>query len=409
MVLKMRPIEPDEYPRFHRAASTTFGETPSDQEIEAERLGFEFERSLAVFEGAEIVATAGAYTFQLTLPGLECVSAAGVSYITVLPTHRRRGILTSIMRRQFADFAERGEPVAILTASESIIYGRFGFGIATDDLRISIPTEHGAFIRAIETPGRMRMLAADEARRILPVIYDAMRVSQPGALNRPDGYWESMLSDPESRRNGASALTFVVYEAQPSKYDGFVIYRVKSEWEGGFPKYTVMVSDLIGLTVEANAALWRYCLDMDLVTTVIARHRPVNEPLRWLLADPRRMVVLSYNDFLWLRLLDVSAALSARRYSTSDRLAFAVTDTFCPDTAGTYTLEGSPAEACCERSSADPDLALDVADLGAAYLGGVRFSSLARAGRVRELRPGALHRADAMFSFDPAPWCCTGF
>ena len=201
----------------------------------------------------------------------------------------------------------------------------------------------------------------------------------------------------------------MTYTARSGQVDGAAYYRVQSRWEDGLPAGTLLLRELIAVTPEAHAALWRYCLNVDLVQTVRATVRPVDEPLRWLLAEPRRLRTTALYDDLWVRLVDIPAALAARRYATTGRLVLDVADPFCPENAGRYELEAGPDGAACRPTTAAADLALDVADLGAAYLGGVRFGTLAQAGRVAELETEALARADALFTSEPAPWCATPF
>jgi predicted acetyltransferase len=191
--------------------------------------------------------------------------------------------------------------------------------------------------------------------------------------------------------------------------DGFVSYRVAGKWEDGFPTGSLLINDLFTTTPDAYSALWHYCLNVDLVTVVRAPNRSLDEPLRWLLADPRRLRVTRQHDFLWVRLLDVPRALAARRYMAADHLVLEVADAFCPANGGRYALEGGPDGAVCRATSAAADLRLGAEELGAVYLGGARFSTLARAGRVVEARPGALRRADALFAAEPLPWCATDF
>jgi predicted acetyltransferase len=217
------------------------------------------------------------------------------------------------------------------------------------------------------------------------------------------------VRDPEWTRRGASRHFDVVYESEPGRVDGWVGYRIEERWPGGLPANLVRVGALHGLTPEADAALWRYCLDLDLAATVRLRDRPLDEPIRWRLADPRRLRTVHVGDQLWLRLLDLPAALAARRYAAAGELVLEVTDTLRPANQGRFRLEGGPDGADCRPTADRADLALDVADLGAAYLGGARLATMARAGRVAELTPGALLRADAMLASDPAPWSTTHF
>lgn len=409
MNYEIRPITPDEFPAFARAGASAFGEHVDLEDLERERGIFEFDRSLGVLDDGCFVASTAIYSFELTLPGLTTLPAAGVTWVGVMPTHRRRGILTAMMRRQLDDVAERGEALAILLSSESNIYGRYGYGTATFSIQVEIDPHFGALARPGTTKGRLALIDKERAAEVLPGVYDRFRRMQPGMLTRRDAWWKNYFLDLERWRDGASARFYLIYEPAPGQVDGYVCYRIKGNWENGFPNNTLLFLDSAITTPEAEGALWEYCLNVDLVRTVKASNRPGDEPLRWRLAEPRRLRTTSYDDFLWARIVDVSAALAGRRYATSGKLVVALTDAFRPATAGTYLLEGGPDGAICRATSASPDLSMEIADLGAAYLGGVRFSTLSRAGRVVEERPGALSRADALFASDPAPWCTTDF
>jgi predicted acetyltransferase len=410
MSWEIRPITPDEFPTFIRVDGAAFSSPQTDEDIEAARGPFEFGRSLAAIEDGRFIGSAGAMSFDLTLPGYTTIPVAGVTWVAVLPTHRRRGVLTALMRRQLDDIRARGEALAVLTASESLIYRRFGYGAATSTIYVEIERSHNAFVEPRSFPGRYRFVEQEVAiNELLPPLYDAVRRSRVGELSRTPAKWKSQYRTPNAPFNGFSPRLYVVYELQAGQVDGAVIYRSKLEWTDGVPDGTLQSSELIARTPEAYAALWRYCLDADLVARVRGLHRPVDDPLRWMLADSRRMQVTHLADNLWVRLLDSPVALGARRYATAGRLTLEVSDTFLPELAGRYILEGGPDGAVCTRSDQPPDLRLDVASLGATYLGGVSFSVLAQAGFVREETPGALARADAMFATFPAPYCSTPF
>lgn len=410
MDYEIRAIGNDEFPAFALAGEMGFGSASISDEDLAELIKtIELDRTMAVFDGTEIVGTGGAFSFQMTVPGLTTMPAAGVSWITVLPTHRRRGILRRMMQHQLADVRRRGEPLAILLASESVIYGRFGYGLSTTQVRYEIEPHHGTFGRAPESPGRVSIIDKERAKEILPAVYDRARQLHPGALSRPAEWWALYLSDPERHRSGQSARFYVSYESRPGRVDGYCAYRVKQKWDDGFAQNQLMLGQLETTTAEARAGLWRYLLNVDLMTSIRTFPFPIDEPLRWMLADPRRLRVTEYGDFLWTRLVDIPKALSGRRYPTEDRLSFEVVDEFLPDNSGRYLLEGGPDGATCKRSRTKPDLTLQVADLGAAYLGAVHFTTLARAGRVVENTAGALRRADLMFATEPAAYCATDF
>jgi predicted acetyltransferase len=409
MDIELRTITSEQSREYAEVIGIAFGETVSDEELADHERGFEWERSIAAFDGDRIVATGGADSMELTLPGLTTIPVGGLTAISVLPTHRRRGILRAMILRHFEDVEARGEPVSALGASESAIYGRFGYGMATSSAEYEIDTRHGAFLRPPAGPGRLRLLDPEEAGKLLPAFYDRYRRGQPGELTRKPAWWERYVRDPEWTRHGASRHYDVVYESEPGRVDGWVGYRIEDRWPGGLPANLVRVGALYGLTPEADAALWRYCLDLDLAATVRLHDRPLDEPIRWRLADPRRLRTTHVGDQLWLRLLDLPAALAARRYAAEGKLVFQVTDALRPGNQGRFRLEGGPDGADCRPTGDQPDLALDVADLGAAYLGGARLATMARAGRVVELTSGALLRADAMLASEPGPWSTTHF
>jgi predicted acetyltransferase len=407
MTFQMRPVTMEEWPAFVRAAETTFGGQSTDQEIERYRTTFEPDRSLAVFAGERIAATAGALSLELTLPGLVRVPVAGVAYVGVLPTFRRRGLLSQMMRRQLADIRAHGEAIAVLTASESLIYGRFGYGVATSRMHYEIERRHAQLAAAVQAEGELCLVEQAEALPSLMALYDELRLRQPGAVSRTRTFWEAEMLYPVTP--DAGARFFVLYTGASGHVEGAAYYRQQRQWKDNLSQTTVLVEELLAVTSSARAALWRYILALDLVAKVRAVNRPVDEPLRWMLADPRRLRVTALHDDLWLRPIDIPVALAARRYAEVGRLVLAVEDTFLPENTGTYTLECGQDGAECRRIDAAADLALGVAELGATLLGGVRFSTLAAAGRIAERSPGALARADALFAAEAVPYSGTPF
>ena len=408
---EIRPVTDDEAGPFFRTTFIAFGAHAEERDIEQVRISFFPERSLAVFDGGRVVGTAGAYPFELTLPGLRTTAMEGVTYVGVLPSHRRRGILNALMRRQLDDVHAAGVAIAGLTASESIIYGRFGYGLATSHLELEIEKVHSRFQNPVADEGRCVLLDKGEAAKVLPGLHDRVRLTRPGDLNRFERYWDEWFSDPKHDRGGASARFYVVHESANGEPDGYLAYRTREHWDDGLPRNTVEVAELRAFDPRAEAALWRFALDIDLVDKVRAHRQALDEPLRWLVADPRRVRVVGRHDHLWLRLVDLPAALEARGYDTEDDLVLEVEDQFCDWNSGRWRLQTGPDGASCTRAKAKAkvDLSLSAADLGAAYLGGVQFSTLARAGRASEQRTGALGRADRVFACDPVPWCTTGF
>ncbi|MGB2694116.1 MAG: GNAT family N-acetyltransferase [Dehalococcoidia bacterium] len=401
MTHEIRPIVPEEFEAFAAAAATAFGNPTSAEHQERERHIYEFDRSLAVFDGEEIVGTTGIYSFDLTVPG-GALPAAGVTWVSVKPTHRRRGVLSSMMQRQLSDVRERGEVIAALWASESIIYGRFGYGIAAHGAELRIERDHTALAPGETPTGRCRLVSREEALSSWPTVYDRALPTQPGMYSRSQAWWEHKTLRNVEHGEPPGARFFVQYEEDGQPL-GFARYRVKVDGRDGIPYSTLYVSDLIATTGAAYRALWQYLFGVDLIGVIEAGRRHVDEPLVWMLTDPRRLL-RRVQDRLWVRVIDVAGALEARRYAAEGRVVFNVKDAFCSWNEGRYELEGGPDGARCKRSDATAEVTLAAADLGAAYLGGTSLRTLARAGRVGgDAR--ALARADAMFSWHPRPWC----
>ena len=406
---EIRTLEDDEFGQMPSVFGTAFGFQPTDDNIADWKATTEMDRTLAAFDGDQAVGTAAAHSFELTVPGGQQIGAAGVTAVAVRTTHKRRGILTSLMKRQLTDVADRGEPVAILLASESVIYGRFGYGLSSSHHAIEIDPHHGEFLRPVADAGRFRQVDKDAASKLLPGLFDASRKRNPGDVDRNKAWWDVYFKDPEHDRQGASALFFVVHESAKGKADGYIAYRVKNEWRHGLPGNEIRINDLVADDASVYAASWRYLLDIDLAGSVTAWGRPIDEPARWLLKDPRRLRTTIQGDFLWTRIVDVPAALAGRRYGTEGDLVLEVTDDFLGFGAGRFALSGSPTEASCKAAKKKADISLSIADLGAIHLGGHAPSALARVGRIEENTKGALARADALFVTHPAPFCRTGF
>jgi predicted acetyltransferase len=416
----LRPITPDEFDDFCAVPIQAFNDSEPQAELtELERLVFEFDRSLAAFDGDAIVGTAAAYSFQLTVPG-GITGAGGVTFVSVLPTHRRRGILSAMMRHQLADIAARGEPVAALYASEAGIYGRYGYGCASGQLSLTVRRGEGTLGPAVTGaagaggagPVRLRAAPPGEVCTELAKVYDAAVPHRPGMLARDERWWQAILADPEFHRRGMSAQKCLLAgdDAGPR---GYALYRTKPDWDDDdLPYGRLSVRELIATDPAATAALWADLLTRDLIGEVVAGHRPVDDPLLDMLTDRRR--ARSYlTDGLWIRLIDVGAALRQRRYSGPADLVIEVTDDLLPANAGRWRLQcpgpadgGTPS---CERTRAAADIVLPVAALGAGYLGGTRLGALAAAGLVTERKEGAVARLSAAMYSDPAPWCPSMF
>lgn len=416
----IRPISEDEFPAFcaviHHAFNSTY---PADEEARHDLGVFEFDRTLAAFDEAEIVGTATAFSFRMTVPG-DAAAVAGVSAVATASSHRRRGILTSLMHRQLADIRDRGEAVAALFASEAGIYYRYGYGAATGELDLTIRRGEGV-LRTQATaprpgrkasPQRLRIAEPRNATAELAKVYESVQRDRPGMHARDDRWWDNILWDPEHRRSGFGPLRCVIAEDDAGPR-GYALFSAKPSWtDDGLPEGVLEVRELMAADPAAGAAVWEHLLHRDLVGEVRARSRPVDEPLLYLLADPRRARPRLL-DGLWVRLVSVPEALAMRRYSCAVDVVIEVADDLIAENAGRWRLRapglaaGEPAT--CERTSAAADLTVPVQSLGAAYLGGTRLGALAAAGLAEQARPGAIAALSAALSWEPAPWSPTIF
>ena len=398
MPITVRAITEDELPVMLEIDRRGFGATPRTPDRPESWVRAELDRTRCAFDAGDLIACTRSYTFELTMPGGAFVPVAGVSSVAVQPTHRRRGVLTEMMGALHDDARERGEIAAVLTASEGMIYGRFGYGPATWRLGCSIDRVHGRFARPVADAGRTRMVARGEADVIYQQVYEACRRARAGAVSRPDFWWPEVFWVTEP----GHAFFEVVHEDEHGRADGYVSYEIKGEWHGGIADRQLWVWDLQATNPTTRAALWEFVLGVDLVVTVKATNLPPDEPLRFLLADNRKLRTDYLIDSVWLLPLDAPAVLAARTYSAPGAIVIEIVD---PDASGTrIALDGGPDGARAEaRPTATPDLSCSRATLGTASLGGTSWSTLAAAGAVDEHTPGAIARADAMFATTPAP------
>jgi predicted acetyltransferase len=403
---QLRPITAEEWGPFVRAMTTTFGEALSGPYLESPPPTAELDRSLALPDGDRFAATAGLYSLQMSVPG-GVVPTAGVTWVTVAPTHRRRGLLTAIMRRQLDEVHAAGrEPVAALWAAESAIYGRFGYAAAAQRggwtgaahrLRLRPDVDCGT--------GSVRLVEVEEFRPAAAALHEQVRRFVPGNMARDDGWWERRLRDDAELQDGGPAQQLALHIEGDRTVTGYVHYRLKGrEDERSDPDGTLTVGEVRATTPAAYAALWRFLLSHDLVRTVEAPYASADDPVRHLLADPRAWHARP-TDALWVRLVDVGAALSARRYPARLDMVLEVRDRFCDWNDGRWHVWGHPAGAFCDRTDRDPDLVIDIEALSAAYLGGVSLATLQGAGRVTEISPGAVVQASTAFRWPIEPWC----
>ena len=357
------------------------------------------QRVHAGFDGEQVVSGSGAFAFDLTVPGGQ-VRAAGLTIVGVLPTHRRRGYLRAMMRSQIDDVRGRGEALAVLWATEDTIYGKFGFGTASMAAEIDVPREHAAPFAQIDVPGQARLVPLSEAEPLIAPVYARVARETPGMFARSSAWWQDrLLIDQPWRRQNGGALRCAVWESGGSA-TAYAFYRVNQTFERGKSTGHIFVLEAMGATAAATHAIWRFLFGIDFLARVKAIYLPLDHPLLLSLAAPRRLNFL-VREGLWVRLIDVGAALVARSYATDDAVVIDITDEVCPWNAGRWRI----ARGGVERTTADADLACAVASLGCVYLGGFNFAELARALRATELREGAIARADVLFRTDRKPWC----
>lgn len=404
MEYPIRPMDPAERVPFFGAMASSFGRDFDAEQLESESGPDirEYERSTAVWDGEQVAGTAGIWTFETTAPG-GVLPTAGVTWVSVRPTHRRKGILTAMMRHQLDAIHERGEPLATLWASESVIYGRFGYGNAAEGASLRINRHRAALRDAGRSSGRTRFVEREAALRDWPAVYDRIRLAQPGMHSRHTNWWEARNFRLHDRLApaGFTGHSLVQYE-EDGKVLGYVMYRTKGQDTDGVPDGVVRVTELMAETDAAYSALWEFVFGIDLIGTIEAPLRRVDEPLTWMLTDPRQLH-RTVSDTLWVRLVDVAVALAGRRYLSEGSLVIGVADQFCPWNSGGYLLTGGPSGATCSPTTRTPQITLNANDLGAVFLGGVRFQTLARANRI-EGPAESIRLADRMFQWDCLPW-----
>ena len=406
--MEIRPTTDDDLDVFVDTALAAFGrfrEAPTEGGG-AWWSALEMDRGLlALTADGRPVGTAAAYSFELTLPGEVLVPVAGVTAVGVLPSHRRQGVLTAMMRRQLAEVRARGEFLSVLLASDALIYRRFGYGPATYTQRLTVRRHRADFAPsrargAVDGPatGSVELLRRAECGEVLEEVYDRYRRAQPGALSRPHRWWASRAGRPPI----SPAPRYVaVHRDADGVPDGYASYALDEP-------DTLTVDETIATDDAVSTALARFVLGHDLVGRVVFKHCPPEHPLRWQLADFRAGEVGHDTDWLWVRLLDVPRALTARRWSADGELVLDVDDPFLGE-HGRYLLTARDGEADCVPTDREPDLSLDVSDLGSVYLGGTAPSKLVRAGHVRAHRPGAADLADALFRAERPPHCLHWF
>ncbi|MEV8534787.1 GNAT family N-acetyltransferase [Streptomyces sp. NPDC051211] len=410
MTADIRPVAESELAEWLRTVQTGFltSTVVTDGDLAQRAKYNDISRTIGAFDPdtGGCVATFRTFPQQLTVPGGAAVPADAVTNVTVLPTHRRRGLLTRMMTEELAAAKERGEVLSTLIAAEYPIYGRYGYGPATTAAEWEIDVPRTGLDRRWSRPadgGRIDLVDAAEARRVGPDLHDRLRAGTPGAVDRTERWWnlatglETLDSRPYAER------FFAVYRSAAGEVQGLAAYQSDDHWtDAKVPLNTVHVKDLLAVTPQAERALWEFLCSIDWVLKVRTGHRAPDDLLPLLLPDPRAARTVTAADFLWVRLLDVVRALEARTYAVPGQLVLEVEDP-AGLAGGRYRLDAG-ARACARTEDA-PDLVLGVSELGSLYLGDESVSRLAALGRVRELRPGAVALADAVFRTARRPWC----
>ena len=400
--LGIRAGTADDWQAISNLLGFNFHHTYDDETRAIEGSVFEPERSLVVADQGEIVGHAAAYTRNLTVPGGP-IPAAYVTLVSVAPTHRRQGLLTRMMHRQLSEIAAAGrEPVAVLWASEGKIYPRYGYGLASQRLELEVATRE---VRPPAEPlagdARLRLVEPADAIPDFAKVYEQLRAERPGYASRDDRWWRFVLADPAADRGGATALRGVVHDT-PGGPTGYALWRTKGGWDSAGPNAEVWVREVVAADPAGYAALWRFLLGIDLARTASFNFATLDEPLLHLVDEPRRLGARAV-DGLWVRIVDLPAALAARRYATQVDVVLDVTDLLLAGNTGRWRLTGGPEGASCTPTEDPADLSCTVLELGSAYLGGPSLGALGAAGRVRELTPGSLARASTAFGWHRMP------
>lgn len=402
--LRVRPLSEADLDDILDLDSSAFGQDPPRDFLDDLVVPYlELDRYVGVRDPLahqELVASAAILSKKMTFPGGAVHPVAGVTWVAVRPGWRRRGLLRSMITEQLHGLHTTGaEPVAILTASEAALYGRYGYGQAIGQARLELL--HGASLRPGTATEAVVETRPERARPLARALYERVAPTVHGHLSRTDAVWNLRTSDHAELRDGASRRRWALHP------DGYVCYRVKAGWTQHGPNSQLVLDEICAATPSARASLWQYLMSMDLVRTVNYRAGWVDDPLRDLLLDPRRMQ-LTVSDHVWLRIVDLERAIGLRSYSAPFRAVVELTDVLCPWNAGTWALDLTGSGGTAARSTDGPQLRLDIIDLGAAFLGGTPLARLAAAGRVTG-DPATVRTLDAALATALAPWCPEGF
>lgn len=412
MPITIRPVTADELLPWFQQLATTFFIWPMEPEASTKTpwASKDLDRRIGAFDGDRIVATYRTFATELTLPGGAQVQASAVSAVSTRPTHRRRGILTSLIDFDIAACVERGDVASVLYAAEWPIYGRFGYGPATWQARWTLQTRAATVV----TPatGTMEVLPAAEARPIVAEIHREASAHRSGDIRRRDDNWDVDLGLIDSPGRTRWKGSVAIHRGEDDRPDGYLLLRGEERWEEGIPDNIAKVDELIGVTPAAEIELWRYVLSLDLVSEARANGFPTDLSLPWHLDDGRAAQLVRVNDGLWLRPYDVPGLLGGRAYEAEGTVVLEVVDRLgerSGPAAGRYRLDASPSGASCRATTDAADVTVTASILGAASLGGTRLADAVRGGGASEARPGALAAFDRLLRTSAQPWCSTFF
>lgn len=406
MGVEVRTITDDELARWGDAMWRGFLGQPPEGFADFVRPTYDLERTWAAFDGDGVVGTLRSFASELTVPGGAIIPSAALTNVTVAPTHRRQGLLRRMLDPDLDAAKERGEPVGMLIAAEFPIYGRFGYGSAADHALYEIDARTVQFVRP--GSGTVELVDGTALRKEAPALYERYRRAQPGAIERDDHWWDTTLRITPAPGGDPFKGYLALHRNEAGEPEGYVRYHTDGKWDARRPNVTLDIDEMLAVTPDAYARLWRYCCEVDWVATVKAHDRGTDEALLWMVDDARHATQRWRADFLWVRVLDVAAALSARTYLTPGRVVIEVADSNGL-AAGRFALDGGPDGASCTPTTESAGLAVSAEALGAVYLGGVSLRTLAVAGQVDAFDDHALAVADAMFRSAVAPWCTTWF
>ena len=397
MPITFRTARESDWPEVCYTDGRAFGFAYKPEDVERSRAIHDVDRFELAFDGKKIVAIVGAYSLHVTVPGGNSLPMGGLTWVSTAATHRRQGLLTQLMARSLADVDRRGEPVAMLGASEGGIYERYGFGIATQTRTTTIDRRSAQIRPEFQPkPGSVRFVEGEEAITHVAEVWSRSHRQRSGEVDRTDAWHRFIYADMATTRDSASPAFYLAHR------DGYAAYRIETNWNEGHPAHKMNVVELVAITGQAHVALWHTLLGVDLVGPITSRQLPLDDPLPYLLTNPRALQTTRLSDGVWVNVRDVATCFASRTYGTTDRIVVEVEGT-------RWAIDGSPQGATCKRVRTRPDLTTDIASLGALLLGGVRPSMLAAGSRLEARSGDALRRADVFFLTSPVPHCQTHY